>query len=280
MPQFGRPIDLTNNELLNVLLQSLASDPSSPLAGRIYLNTTIHRPRMYTGSEWITLEPSTGGGDADTLNGEAGSYYLARGNHTGSQLAATISDLAATILAYKLNQFAAPDAAVSLNSQKITNLADPASAQDAATMAYVQAQIANLIASAPGALDTLNELAAALGNDADFATTVTNAITAAKDRANHTGTQLAATISDFATAADARQSAWGYAGTIGDGSTTSIAITHNLGTRDVDVTLYRNSSPYDTYFTDIERTSTNVVTALFTVAPTSNQFRALVRRVA
>jgi hypothetical protein len=45
-----------------------------------------------------------------------------------------------------------------------------------ATTAYVQTEIADLIASAPGALDTLNELAAALGNDASFSTTVTNSL--------------------------------------------------------------------------------------------------------
>lgn len=42
-----------------------------------------------------------------------------------------------------------------------------------ATTAFVAAAIANVINSAPGALDTLNELAAALGNDANFASTVT-----------------------------------------------------------------------------------------------------------
>lgn len=45
-----------------------------------------------------------------------------------------------------------------------------------ATTAFVMTAIANLISSAPGALDTLNELAAALGNDANFATTITNAL--------------------------------------------------------------------------------------------------------
>ena len=45
-----------------------------------------------------------------------------------------------------------------------------------ATTAYVQTEIADLIASAPGALDTLDELAAALGDDANFATTVTNSL--------------------------------------------------------------------------------------------------------
>jgi phage-related tail fiber protein len=43
-----------------------------------------------------------------------------------------------------------------------------------ATTAFVATAIANLIASSPGALDTLNELAVALGNDPNFATTMTN----------------------------------------------------------------------------------------------------------
>jgi hypothetical protein len=47
-----------------------------------------------------------------------------------------------------------------------------------ATTSYVTTQINNLIAGAPGALDTLDELAAALGDDASFATTVTNSIAA------------------------------------------------------------------------------------------------------
>jgi len=42
--------------------------------------------------------------------------------------------------------------------------------------AYVDSEITGLVDSAPGALDTLNELAAALGDDANFATTVTNSI--------------------------------------------------------------------------------------------------------
>lgn len=45
-----------------------------------------------------------------------------------------------------------------------------------ATTAFVQAAVAALVASSPAALDTLNELAAALGNDANFATTMTNAL--------------------------------------------------------------------------------------------------------
>ena len=47
---------------------------------------------------------------------------------------------------------------------------------DVATQTYVNTQVANLVDSAPGTLDTLNELAAALGDDANFSTTITNSI--------------------------------------------------------------------------------------------------------
>ncbi|HGB5418755.1 TPA: phage tail protein [Salmonella enterica] len=45
-----------------------------------------------------------------------------------------------------------------------------------ATTAFVRSAIAALVDSSPGALDTLNELAAALGDDPNFATTMTNAL--------------------------------------------------------------------------------------------------------
>ena len=52
----------------------------------------------------------------------------------------------------------------------------PTSALHAATKGYVDAGISDAIDTAPGLLDTLNELAAALGDDANFSTTVTNLI--------------------------------------------------------------------------------------------------------
>ena len=47
---------------------------------------------------------------------------------------------------------------------------------DAANKLYVDNQVAGIVDSAPSTLDTLNELAAALGDDANFSTTVTNSI--------------------------------------------------------------------------------------------------------
>ncbi|NVG37004.1 phage tail protein [Escherichia coli] len=58
-----------------------------------------------------------------------------------------------------------------------------------ATTAFVKSAIAAVVGSAPGALDTLNELAEALGNDPNFATTVLNAL-AAKQPLDNTLTNL------------------------------------------------------------------------------------------
>jgi hypothetical protein len=55
------------------------------------------------------------------------------------------------------------------------------SAEPFATETYVTTQVNNLVDAAPGALDTLNELAAALGDDANFSTTVTNSIATKAD---------------------------------------------------------------------------------------------------
>lgn len=84
------------------------------------------------------LNTGTGNGlDADTVDGQHGSYYLDRANHTGTQTASTISDFDAEVQTNRLDQMAAPTASVSLNSQKIVNLLNPTSAQDAATKSYV-----------------------------------------------------------------------------------------------------------------------------------------------
>jgi hypothetical protein len=58
----------------------------------------------------------------------------------------------------------APTAAANTNTTQI------------ATTAYVQTELTDLLGGAPGALDTLNELASALGNDANYSTTITTAL--------------------------------------------------------------------------------------------------------
>lgn len=68
-----------------------------------------------------------------------------------------------------------------------------------------------------------------------------------------------------------------YAASIGDGSNTSYTVSHNLGTKDVTVALYDNSSPYAEVVADIQHTSTSAITVVFSTAPTSNQYRVVVQ---
>jgi hypothetical protein len=97
---------------------------------------------------------------------------LARANHTGTQTASTISDFDTQVRTSRLDQMAVPTAAVSVNSQKITNLDTPTASADAANKGYVDTSISNLIDGAPSTLNTLNEIAAALADNASFSDTV------------------------------------------------------------------------------------------------------------
>ena len=84
---------------------------------------------------------------------------------------------------------AASDAAEAALSGRLDTLeADPT------TKTYVDTQVSGLVDAAPGALDTLNELAAALGDDANFAATVTASIAAVQSDVNQNETDADAAI--------------------------------------------------------------------------------------
>jgi len=61
-----------------------------------------------------------------------------------------------------------------------------------ASTSFVRTEISNLVNSAPSTLDTLNELAAALGNDSNFSTTVTNSLA---NKANLSGSSFTGSVS-------------------------------------------------------------------------------------
>jgi hypothetical protein len=67
-----------------------------------------------------------------------------------------------------------------------------------------------------------------------------------------------------------------YATNVGDGSATSYTITHNLGTRDVIVSVYEGSGSYAEVVCDVNHATTNTITLLFSVAPTLDQYRVVV----
>ena len=65
---------------------------------------------------------------------------------------------------------------VDMDSNKIENVGTPTAATDGANKSYVDSTVSDLVNGAPGALDTLNELANALGDDADYAATMTTSL--------------------------------------------------------------------------------------------------------
>lgn len=85
------------------------------------------------------------------------------------------------------------------------------------------------------------------------------------------------TTSGGTTAIDTTVVVQKYAANVGDGSNTSYTVTHNLGTRDVQVAVYDNASPYAEVVTDVQHSTTNTVTILFSTAPTLNQYRVVVQ---
>lgn len=127
------PLDLGGNELRNAVIQVLASSPSNAL-GKIYYDSANNSLRYYNNTEWVNVDARL---RTNIPLANLATDPLARANHTGTQTASTISDLAVTVKAYRLDEFAVPTANISLNGQKITNLGTPTVDSDAATKLYV-----------------------------------------------------------------------------------------------------------------------------------------------
>jgi chloramphenicol 3-O-phosphotransferase len=73
--------------------------------------------------------------------------------------------------------------------------------------------------------------------------------------------------------------AMGFAGNIGDGTTTSIVVTHNLGTKDVIAVVYDNTTPFGEVYCEIRHTSTTTLTLVFNTAPSATQYRVVIRAI-
>lgn len=123
-----------------------------PSSGPIAVVTSVNGQ---TGA--VTVTGGGGGGAVASVNGQTGTVVLTADNITDGT----------TNKAY-----------TSTERAKLAGIAPAATANrtDSATDTAIQTAVNNLVNGAPGALDQLNELAAALGNDANFAATVTNSL--------------------------------------------------------------------------------------------------------
>ena len=175
-----------------------SSDPGTNNdQGDLYFNTTSNELRVYNGSSWqggVTATGNLAGLGANTFTGAQ--TFISGQTFDGRDVSADGAKLDAitTSSGVILNGVTATTQSASDNSTKI------------ATTAYTDTAIANLVDSSPNALNTLNELAAAIGDDANFSTTITNSL-ATKLATNGDGsnvTNLNASNISSGTISDAR----------------------------------------------------------------------------
>lgn len=161
------------------------------VSSAVLANNTGINPNSYP-SQVVAGAVSDGSWGVTTgLGGNAGSNHNWSMGHNGSNFYFGISNGSSTTLSTWMQ--VSPSKVINLNGYTTngflkTSNSDGTLTVDTttyypstnpsayATTGYVQTQITNLVNSAPAVLDTLGELATALGNDANFSTTITTAI--------------------------------------------------------------------------------------------------------
>jgi hypothetical protein len=135
--------------------------------------------RRGTEAQWTNTDPVLGAAEIGVELGTPNKFKIGDGSSLWSELDYFITSSGGALDYIPLTQKAAANGVATLD----------------ANGAIPTGQLANLINSAPSTLDTLSELAAALADDADFATTITQSLST-KAETDHT--HLKADIADFA----------------------------------------------------------------------------------
>ncbi|ELY2535431.1 phage tail protein [Cronobacter sakazakii] len=174
---------------------TLKIDPSVVLATRKYVDDKVLELRVYVddlmAKHLAAADPHTqyATKESPTLTGTPKAPTAPAGTNT-TQIASTAFVQAVVTALNNELALKAPLASPTLTGTPTApTAAQTVNNTQVATTAFVKSAIAALVASSPAALDTLNELAAALGNDPNFATTMTNAL-AGKQQKDATLTNL------------------------------------------------------------------------------------------
>jgi hypothetical protein len=191
-------LDLGGNEIQNFALQTLATAPDTGVVGQVYYDSQARSVFVHTGIAWQRVGLSV---DATTITQTAGVISvgtIAISNVSGLQTDLDTRLTSAALTGYATeayvdtaeadaNAYAA--AAAGAVDLKITEEILPA-LELKASITYVDTAVAAIVDSAPAALDTLNELAAALGDDQNFATTVSTSIGTKLNSADYTAADV------------------------------------------------------------------------------------------
>jgi hypothetical protein len=155
----------------------------------------------------------------------------------------------------------------------------------------IETAVSNLVDGAPDLLNTLNELAAAINDDASFSSTITTSIGGKVSKsgdtmtgdltlaADPTSNLHAATKSYVDNAVSTLTSSYAVSNTLLEPTSNVVTwtVTHNLGTRDVTVQVYELSG-YSQVEVDVARTNTTAVTLSWVASANveANTYRAVV----
>lgn len=309
-------LDLNKNQLQQAVIQTASSDPSSPVAGQIYYNTTDNVLKFYNGTAFV----SAGGDLTAVTSATTGQLTIANGTGPIPALTVVTGAVANAGAALATGDQIYDFVTTGINA-RIQNITNPTGAQDVATKAYVDTVATGLleykgaynastnspaltggsnIASDKGDTYTVTADGSFLGEQVRIGDLiiVEVAIAASSTPALTSFTIVQSNVDLATAAATSGATVKGISGydsnnfsvsagfvslkkfsaSIGDGSNTSYTVNHALGSRDVIVQLYDNSS-YDTVIADVVRTDTNNVTIAFTVAPSTNDIRVLIQKI-
>lgn len=147
--KYGSTQDFLSIPVLNIRPHVSATPPSTPQAGQLWVDTSVTPAvfRWHDGTQWVAANGTSipNGYITNAMISPTAAIALsklatdplARANHTGTQLASTISNFDTQVRTSRLDQMTAPTASVDLNGQRITNLGNPVANADAVTKSYV-----------------------------------------------------------------------------------------------------------------------------------------------
>jgi len=315
--QYLTDINLNKNELQNAVIQKLGTDPSSGLtAGWIIYNTSDNQLKLYDGSAWVNVGGDITGVNITAGTGLTGTVSTTSGQHTqtitlaNTAVSAGSYGSASSIPTFTVDAQGRLTAAGSVGVTTTLTIDGDSTTQDVAladddlkiigtaneitTSVTKSGTDVSLTISLPDDVTIGNDLTV-LGDLQVTGTTTTNNVETVSTSngvifegsvadANEV-TLIAGTVSadrtitlPDATGTVQLVQTSTFAADIGDGSATSIAVTHSLNSQDVMVQLFDKSS-LDTVYADVVRTSVNVVTIDFSVAPTTNDIRVLITKI-
>ena len=231
--------DYLGNAIMNAVLHPVANDPASPDNYQVWANSTENRIkiRLPGAIKSLSFTDDAPGGSLSGDLFDANTILAANTDNTPLALPVAPSTVIGRAATGNIVALTAADLR--------TVLGIPTG--NIATEAYATAAVAAVIDTAPGALDTLNELAAALGDDPNFAATVNAAIAARTKR---------------------------FVADVGDAVTTTFSLAHGFGDADVVVSV-RDKSSGERVYVGETHTAANVQLD-FQTAPTNAQYRVVV----